>query len=59
MTVKGLLQSLDSREIAEWQAFYNLEHYEKQIKMQAMDDDQRSDAIIKTIFRGIKCQQSA
>jgi hypothetical protein len=58
MTVSTLLRSLDSREIAEWQAYFNLEGYEKQFKVQAMDDNQRSDAIIKTIFRGIKCQQS-
>jgi len=58
MTVSTLLQSLDSREIAAWQAYVNLEGYEKQFKVQAMDDNQRSDAIIKTIFRGIKCQQS-
>ena len=58
MTVYQLLKSLDSQELAEWQAYCNFEHYEKQIKLKAMDDDQRSDALIRTLFRGIKCQQS-
>lgn len=50
MTVKTLLASLDSKELSEWQAYLNLEFYENKIKQQRMNSDERSDAILNTIF---------
>lgn len=50
MTVKMLLQNIDSAELSEWIAFLNLEHYEKKFKDEAMTADERSEAILKTIF---------
>lgn len=58
MTVKQLLNSLDSAEIAEWQAFFSLDKYEEKLKQERMTDDERSDAIIKTIFKGVKCHKT-
>jgi len=58
MTVKTLLCSLDSSEISEWQAFFNLEEYEKRFKQERMSADEKSEAIIQTIFRGVECQRT-
>lgn len=52
MTVKQLLNSLDSPELAEWQAHLNFEAYEKRIQQKEMDDEARSNAIMNLIMKG-------
>lgn len=50
MTVRSLLSSLTSKELSEWQAYLNLEYYENKVKQERMNADERSAAILNTIF---------
>jgi len=53
MTVRTLLCSLDSSEISEWQAYLNLESYEKQFEEEAMTAKEKSDLLKRSLFRGV------
>ena len=51
MTVRQLMAGLDSSELAEWMAYYNLEHYRKVITDKAMSAEQRTKLLKDTLFR--------
>lgn len=55
MTVKTMLHSLDSCELAEWQAYFNLEEYEKRFKREQMSLDEKSENMINVLFGGAEC----
>lgn len=53
MTVSTLLKSVDSKEISEWQAYLNLDSYEKRFEQEAMTAKEKTDLLKKTLFRGV------
>lgn len=54
MSVKTLLATTPSRELAEWEAYHNLESFQKIFKEREKSAEEHAAALKSLIFRGLK-----